>query len=283
MALTKVLVTVKTYPLLSTKYIETVCTAGFKEDGSWIRIFPVPFRMLNIYERFSKWQWIEVDLERNPSHDERPESHHITSIDSLKILGSVDRHQGKADWDVRRMWMEKGKSIYTNMSELIRLAKNNTVSLAVLKPSDILDFVIEPKEDTSTDKRKTIEEKLQAEISQLNVFDEQTWKENFRLAEQIPFKFSYKFKTDDGKIRKLMIEDWEIMMLYRNCLDRCGGDISIACRQVKEKYLDMAQKDLHLFLGTVFRNQRKNTPNPYVIIGVVPLPMKDKSQLSFDF
>ena len=39
MALTKVLITVKTYPTLSTKYDELVCTAGFREDGSWIRIY----------------------------------------------------------------------------------------------------------------------------------------------------------------------------------------------------------------------------------------------------
>ena len=62
MALTKVLVKVKTYPTLSTKHIETVCTAGFREDGSWIRIFPVPFPMLEQYDRFAKWQWIEADL-----------------------------------------------------------------------------------------------------------------------------------------------------------------------------------------------------------------------------
>lgn len=43
MALTKVLITVKTYPAISTKYDELVCTAGFREDGSWIRIYPVQF------------------------------------------------------------------------------------------------------------------------------------------------------------------------------------------------------------------------------------------------
>lgn len=41
--LMKVLVTVKTYPTISVKYDELVCTAGFREDGSWIRIYPIPF------------------------------------------------------------------------------------------------------------------------------------------------------------------------------------------------------------------------------------------------
>ena len=40
----RILVTVKPYPTLSRKYGETVCTAGIREDGTWVRIYPVPFR-----------------------------------------------------------------------------------------------------------------------------------------------------------------------------------------------------------------------------------------------
>jgi hypothetical protein len=43
--LTKVLISVKTYPTLSTKYNELVCTAGFLEDGSWVRIYPLSLRL----------------------------------------------------------------------------------------------------------------------------------------------------------------------------------------------------------------------------------------------
>ena len=39
-----------------------VCTAGFLEDGTWIRIYPIPFRKLSYDKRYSKWQWIELDL-----------------------------------------------------------------------------------------------------------------------------------------------------------------------------------------------------------------------------
>lgn len=38
----KVLITVTTYLLPSRSYEELVCTAGILEDGSWIRIYPVP-------------------------------------------------------------------------------------------------------------------------------------------------------------------------------------------------------------------------------------------------
>ena len=40
----RVLITVKTYPTLSSKYGELVCTAGIRaSDGEWIRIYPMPF------------------------------------------------------------------------------------------------------------------------------------------------------------------------------------------------------------------------------------------------
>lgn len=89
MALTKVLITVKTYPALSEKYEELVCTAGFREDGTWIRIYPVPFRKLDYETQYKKWQWIEVDLVKNDS-DFRPESYRPYSEDTpIKILDSV--------------------------------------------------------------------------------------------------------------------------------------------------------------------------------------------------
>jgi hypothetical protein len=43
---TKVLIFGKTYPELSTKYVETVCTGGLLESGQPIRLYPVPLRYL---------------------------------------------------------------------------------------------------------------------------------------------------------------------------------------------------------------------------------------------
>ncbi len=90
MAREKVLITIKTYPTLSSKYDEVVCTAGLREDGSWVRIYPIPFRKLDDYERYRKFDWIEVDLERNLT-DQRPESHRLNS--SIKVLHHVDTRQ----------------------------------------------------------------------------------------------------------------------------------------------------------------------------------------------
>lgn len=47
----QVLIAVKTYPTLSRKHGETVCTAGIRADGSGVRLYPVPFRRLDEQEQ----------------------------------------------------------------------------------------------------------------------------------------------------------------------------------------------------------------------------------------
>src|SRR5689334_7137004 len=42
----QVLIWGKTYPELSRRYSETVCTAGLRQDGTPIRLYPVPLRYL---------------------------------------------------------------------------------------------------------------------------------------------------------------------------------------------------------------------------------------------
>ena len=48
----------------------------------------------------------------------------------------------------------------------------------------------------------------------------------------MPYEFSYKFISEDGKERKLMIEDWELGMLYWNCLAAANGNEQVACEKV---------------------------------------------------
>lgn len=78
-----------------------------------------------------------------------------------------------------------------------------------------------------------------------------------------------------------MIEDWELGMLYWNCLEAAHGDEAIACQKVKEKYFDYMykEKDLYFFLGTTQKYHNVG-PNPFIIIGTFYPPKEDKSQLT---
>jgi hypothetical protein len=170
MAPTKVLIAVKTYPTLSAKYDELVCTAGFREDGTWIRLYPVPFRKKSYNEQYKKYDWIEFDLVKNES-DFRPESYRPKTMDSeIKVVGHIDTNDGT--WDERKKFC-LGK-IYYNLIELIAEAKekNTCTSLAVFKPTEILDFTAEAVE------REWDKEKL----ARLNhfIYLRQTLKENLK-------------------------------------------------------------------------------------------------------
>jgi uncharacterized protein (DUF488 family) len=138
MSLTKILITVKTYPAISSKYEELVCTAGFLEDGTWIRIYPIQFRKKSYSEQYKKYDWVELDLVKNNS-DFRPESYRLYSFDSeIKI---VDHIGTENNWAERKSLVLQ--KVHLNLSKLIAEAHNKEIctSLAVFKPKRILDLL----------------------------------------------------------------------------------------------------------------------------------------------
>ena len=267
---TKVFITVKTYPTLSSKYDELVCTAGITDKGKWVRIYPVPFRKLDWKKRYKKYQWIEVDLIDNES-DFRPESHKPVNRGESIITKEL-----VTDWEERKNIIFEEK-VYTNIDTLIKEAKNKEIctSLAIFKPQDIVNFKIESAErEWNADKVKQIEDNAQ----QLNLFNSDKPHEIFNIVKKLPYKFSYVFKDDSGKQSTMMIEDWEIGALYWNCLEKYK-DERIAVQKVKQKYFDeFKNKDLYLFLGTtkLFHNRG---PNPFIIIGVFYPPKNNQMSL----
>lgn len=257
----KVLICVKTYPTLSEKYDELVCTAGVKEDGSWIRIYPVPFRKLNYDKQYRKWQWIELDLTRN-TKDLRPESYRPNLDAPFSLLNIIGTNR---QWAERKRYVLR--DVKTNMDELIAEAKDPSkrTSLAILKPSKVIDFIYEP---CAEEWDKTKLEAIKANQDQLDLFVQEEVATIFKIAQKIPYKFSYVFETEDGKRRTLMIEDWEIGMLYLNSLEAADGDETVACKKVKEKYFDyfVNNTDLYFFVGTT-KKFHNISPNPFIIIG----------------
>jgi len=270
MSLQKVLVTVKTYPTLSKKYQETVCTAGFTEEGEWIRIYPIPFRRLKYEKQYSKYDWVEFNLERNRS-DFRPETYRPLNHDQIKVTDNI-KSDGRA-WDRRRDYVLK-KGVYTNLEQLIAEAKDKQVrrSLAVFKPSKFVKFLI------LDDGREWDKESLSI-AEQEGLFENLEGEDQFKVVNKLPYRFQYQFEDDSGKTSKLSIIDWEIGALYWNMFTKTKSE-SQSCEAVKQKYWnDFAlTKDLHLFLGTTKTNHFK-TPNPFMIIGTFHPGFEDTGSL----
>lgn len=270
----KVFVTVKAYPKPSGKYEELVCTAGFTEDGSWIRIYPVPYRFLADYEMYPKYSWINVNLARNHS-DFRPESYRPTAgLDEefalIKKIGTAD------NWAARKEIVLK--EVFTSMSDLIDLAKGDKKkSLGVLKPLEILDLKIQPSERQW--KKEWMDKALQKSFFELENSDLPGPR---KLVKKVPYDFSYEFLSEgDDRPRKLRIEDWEISALYWNCLRQSGGDENAALDLVRKKYIDefIEKKDIYFFVGTTKRYHNVS-PNPFIIVGVF-YPQKTKQGMLF--
>lgn len=144
---------------------------------------------------------------------------------------------------------------------------------------------------TSYNQRLTaLKKKYEADKLQLSLFDDsKAAYETFEFAKKLPVKFKYEFKTGDGKLRRMMIEDWEIGMLYLNCYWKSKKITEEekrdeAIQKVKKKYWELASKrDTYLLIGTQYKWQNRNAPDPYVIIGVFSEPMHRELSLFNDY
>src|SRR5437870_420577 len=85
----ELLITVKAYPAVSSKYGESVCAACIRVDREpheWVRLFPVGFRELPEQRQFHKYQRIHLRARRG-----RTDRRHETwkpDVDSI-TLGEV--------------------------------------------------------------------------------------------------------------------------------------------------------------------------------------------------
>ncbi len=263
----KVLITVKTYPTLSKKHVELVCTAGLREDGSWIRLYPIPFRLMDMDKRFTKWNWVEMPVVKR-TKDHRTESYSPASLDDITVTGKM----GTEDkWRLRREFVLGKCKVWTDMQALIHAAKEEKTSLATFKPSKMLGLDIQPEEE-----REWSPESLASAretLKQGDLFREHSGTGEFLPAEKIPYSFHYRFSDEHGKESRLKIIDWEIGMLYRNCLERANRVESIALEKVREKYeTQFLKTDVHFFLGTTHA-WHDRALNPWMVIGVMPIPI----------
>ncbi|MGN0855309.1 MAG: hypothetical protein ACI4R9_07305 [Kiritimatiellia bacterium] len=172
----RVLILVKTYPCASRKYIETVCTAGIRADGSWVRIFPISFRLYSDDQKFCKYQWIECETYK--ANDPRPESRHV---DRDQRIYPGDRIGTENKWEQRRRAILDKVAVYTRFADLRELVEKNSGSLAIFRPTSVRLRCETAKADD--EKPETVPE----EIRQLDLFHAEEWRSEFRRVERIPY------------------------------------------------------------------------------------------------
>ena len=112
-----------------------------------------------------------------------------------------------------------------------------------------------------------------------DLFAEEAWRKTFEVIPKLPYSFSYRFEDTEGKKSTLQILDWEIGALFWKCRKQCGGDEEQALEKDRAQYMDaFLKKDLHFFLGTTQQFHFVGR-NPWVIIGVFPIPHENQLDL----
>lgn len=263
MPVTEVLITVKSYPIVSSHYDEQVSIAGFRRDGSFIRIYPIPFSKKTYDEQYQLYDWVELDLVRN-TRDFRLESFSPATADApVKVTG----HIGTEDhWSERKAVVLR--NVYKDMSTLIVEAKHEAfyTSLVVFKPMRIIDFVVEETDREWDPKRveKLLEEKERGKVSEQP-------EDSFAVMKKLPYKFSYRFMDSKNQEITLPVEDWQLASLYWKMVKKNATPQSEqkAVREIRKKYLyEYARNsDLHFFLGTA-QQVHASSKQPFTIVGL---------------
>lgn len=93
----ELMVNCKTYPAVSKKYIETVCTGGVQANGEFVRLYPIPFRFLEDEEQYGRWDVIRVQVYRD-TKDNRPESWHLQPGTRIEVVGKITTDKRRWDW-----------------------------------------------------------------------------------------------------------------------------------------------------------------------------------------
>ncbi|UCF43978.1 MAG: hypothetical protein JSV99_03385 [Planctomycetota bacterium] len=244
----RVLITIKAPPNPSRKYQETNCCAGIDlESGEWIRLYPIPFRLLDYNRQFPKYSIISVKCQR-PARDKRIESYKVDQ-DTIKILGRLD---------TRNNWSERKKIVLKTLSpSFCKILQDVPArkSLGIFKPTDIR---FEISKTTPKD-----EKKRRAAYNQYHLFDRK-----LDPIEQIPFSFYYKFKcldSPDCPDHKLMIHDWELMQSHRTWRRRYK-DTTVLLSKITQKWFDELcgpKKDTYFYVGNMWQH-----PKQFIVLGV---------------
>ena len=101
------------------------------------------------------------------------------------------------------------------------IKKEGFISLATFKPKETIDLVVKSRNIVDEQEKKT--EILKKLHNQEELIERDDIPEYWRVAQSIPYSFYYLFKDDENNQIKLMIEDWEIMMLYLHGLNGKNG------------------------------------------------------------
>lgn len=242
-------VLVKAFPQPSQKYEETVCVAAITEDGKeMLRLYPIRYRHLPKDRQFTRFDLVELDLERAPG-DGRPESRHVDE-DSIRIV-----EPGKNLSDAAKVQLWK-PFIAPSLKELHAQNKATQRSFGIIRPDPgSLKFFHETEDKTEAADRA---------INQA-VFQQALFEQPLATLPKPDHSFGYRF-TSGGHPHRHYIHDWEVQAAYLAYRKRYGDK---ALEMMQQEYgTNIPKHNPHFIMGTM-----KAHPQTFIIIGVLRSPL----------
>lgn len=248
---------IKAQPHRSSRYFETVCCAGVGRDQRWRRQYPVPFRILQDSQKFSRWQWISYDFVP-PKEDKRRESQ--------KVLSHTLQTHSELKLSERASFLSP--LVRSSLAE----ADDRKDSLALVRPLEVrLEGIKKSSEELLSEAQKHKEL-----ASQLSLLDGD---EEVQPLTPCAMQFVVHWKDQDGKRHRQECDDWETAAAF-NRFERMYGE-KRAVEILKEKYEDQYLK-AGLVLGFSThkrRNIEHSTRNQWLLVGMIRLDKTDQGYL----
>lgn len=242
----RILVTVKTYPNPAKTGVEVSCTGGITREGSWIRLFPVPFRFLDEDKRFPRYAWIDASVRK--ASDSRTESYNLNP-DSIQLVSEVK------SWGARKdLVFPLKRHCLCCIKQEQETKGGNAPTLGIFKPAEIQRFSLEPAAPDWTSEQKAI---LNQQTLGFGNAPEQP-------LEKIPFDFKYAFRCDEAQCtgHSTKCLDWELYQAYRSWRQKYGD-------RWRTKFLlrfsdqMISKNDTHFYVGTI-----RAHPREWTIVGL---------------
>lgn len=249
-----VLVVVKAAPQPSAAYGDTVCVAGIRmrETGpEWIRLYPIPFRSMEEYLKFAKYDLIRLQV-KPTNKDPRSESY-TPDRSTIENIGHLD------PWKPRHRYVSPLASDWT-MCGILRAQREGQdfPSLAAIRPREVSDFKLKLHPGWTPEQAR----KLKVNLGQEDLFGAAP---KVQLLEAPRFEGKYSYFCEDHSCRghNQGMLDWELVALERRLRDQ---DDATAMSEIRQRFfveMCASERKPLFFVG----NQLKH-PLAFSVIGV---------------
>ena len=255
----RILIWAKTYPELSSKYIETVCTAGVLESGQPVRLYPIKYRYLNgDRDKFSLYQWITADICKNPN-DSRPESCKV-DCDSLQVGETVPTTAD--EWGKRAHFIFRdSRWQFDTVDDLLAAQRTQKTSFGIVAPRAVtkVEALERPQTDFENFEQKfqDLRKRLAAQRAQIDMFEQSIPSEMKRLDFlKLRVVVSWLCNAEKCNGHNMQVLDWGLCELQR----KRGSEAAVA--KMRE-LCDLQTYNLKFFLGNLFLH-----PSNFLVVGL---------------